>query len=119
MLLQTHLNSKLSCYNLQFIKNLKNLLPFIDYFVYDHNTLNIVIKPADLIFVLSFLKLHTNLQYKLLTAITGVDYPDRQKRFEIIYELLSIRYNSRIRVKILINEIQIVSSCFLLFPAAT
>ena len=36
--------------------------------------------------------------------ICGVDYPSRDKRFEVVYNLLSIKTNSRIRVKTLVDE---------------
>ena len=48
---------------------------------------------------LTFLKNHTNTQFKMLIDITAVDYPSRSSRFEVVYQLLSIHYNARIRVK--------------------
>jgi NADH dehydrogenase (ubiquinone) Fe-S protein 3 len=111
--------SKLTLHQIKFIKNLKKILPNILSYKYDKNTLNLVIKPNELIFVLTVLKLHTTLQYKLLSSITGVDYPDRKKRFELIYELLSVRYNSRVRVKVLVNEVTPITSIYSLFPAST
>jgi NADH dehydrogenase (ubiquinone) Fe-S protein 3 len=113
------IQNKLKLHQIIFIKNLKNLLPSILSYNYDKNTLNLVVDPKDLFFVLTFLNLHSTLQYKLLTSITGVDYPDRKKRFEVIYELLSVRYNSRIRVKTLVNEVTPVKSIHSIFPAAT
>lgn len=118
-MLQNISNPLIKEHQIKFIKNLKRLLPFILSFSQDKNTLNIVVKPEDLIFTLTVLNKHTDLQYKLLTSITGVDYPDRSKRFEVIYELLSVRYNSRIRVKALVNEVTPLTSCYRIFPAAT
>lgn len=43
-------------------------------------------------------------QYKVLTCISGVDYPEHLYRFCVVYELLSLKYNSRVRVKVLIDE---------------
>jgi NADH dehydrogenase (ubiquinone) Fe-S protein 3 len=63
--------------------------------------------------------LHNNAQYNLLTAVSGVDYPYRKKRFEVVYELLSIRFNSRIRVKTFVDEITPLKSMAFVFPAAT
>jgi NADH dehydrogenase (ubiquinone) Fe-S protein 3 len=111
--------SKITLHQINFIKNLKKLIPIILSYKYDKNTLNIVVNSKDLFFVLNVLKLHSTLQYKLLTSITGVDYPDRKKRFEIIYELLSVRYNSRIRVKVLVNEVTPITSIYSIFPAST
>jgi NADH dehydrogenase (ubiquinone) Fe-S protein 3 len=86
---------------------------------YDRQTLVITVKPKDLLFVLNFLKHHSNTQYNLLTAVTGVDYPYRKRRFEVIYELLSVRFNSRIRVKTFVDEITPLTSAVSVFPAAT
>jgi NADH/F420H2 dehydrogenase subunit C len=82
------------------------------------NEIVIYIQNGFLFKLLLFLKSHTMCQYKVLTAISGVDYQKKQNRFEVVYELLSIRYNSRIRVKTAINQLQLVDSCETLFPAA-
>jgi len=99
--------------------HLKSLLPTISSIGYNKQTLVISVKPEDLIFTLQVLKFHTNTQYSLLTAISGVDYPYRKRRFEIVYELLSIRFNSRIRVKTFVDEITPLSSAVSVFSAAT
>jgi len=101
------------------IKHLKNILPVILSSGYNDQTLVLTVKPDDLFFVLSSLKLHKNTQYTLLTAISGVDYPYRKKRFEVAYELLSLRFNSRIRVKTFVEELTPLKSMAFLFPAAT
>jgi NADH:ubiquinone oxidoreductase subunit C len=110
---------KSKLHQINFIKNLKKLLPILLSYNYDRSTLNLITKSEDLFFVLTVLNLHSTLQYKLLTSITCVDYPDRKKRFELIYELLSIRFNSRIRVKVSVNEITPLISVYTLFPAST
>ena len=46
-----------------------------------------------------------NSNYQLLTSISGVDYPEREERFEIVYDILNIKSNSRIRIKTQIDEI--------------
>lgn len=65
-----------------------------------------------------YIRDHTNTQYKLLMDITAVDYPSRDKRFEIVYNLLSIQHNSRIRIKACVDELTPVSSLVSLFSAA-
>jgi NADH/F420H2 dehydrogenase subunit C len=52
----------------------------------------------------SYLKNHTNLQMKILIDITAVDFPTREKRFEVVYHLLSVQYNTRLRVKTSVDE---------------
>src|SRR3546814_7486859 len=51
-------------------------------------------------------KLRDALAYQQLMEIAGVDYPDRQERFEICYHLLSLTKNHRIRVKVATDEDQ-------------
>ena len=60
--------------------------------------------------ILLMLKNHYKYQFKVLTCISGVDYPNNTYRFQIVYELLSIRFNSRTRVKCFANEIIPISS---------
>ena len=67
---------------------------------------------------LTFLKNHTNTQFKMLIDITAVDYPSRSSRFEVLYQLLSIHYNARIRVKTKVDELTPIESVSSLFPSA-
>jgi NADH dehydrogenase (ubiquinone) Fe-S protein 3 len=67
---------------------------------------------------LCFLKYHSNTRFRLLIDVCGVDYPSRQQRFEIVYNLLSIQYNSRIRVQTSVDEITPVDSVVSIFPSA-
>lgn len=83
-----------------------------------NESLIIIVKP-DLIFnVLLFFKNHILYQFKMLTCVSGVDFPSNKYRFQIVYELLSIRYNFRIRIKTFVYELLGVESCERLFAAA-
>ena len=64
------------------------------------------------------LKNHTNSQYKILSDICAVDYPFKKNRFEVVYNLLSITYNSRITIIISIDEKTPVNSCTDIYSAA-
>ena len=66
-----------------------------------------------------FLKYHTNCQYKLISDICAVDYPNKINRFTIVYNLLSIRFNSRLRIKVMINELQSINSITSIYKAAS
>ena len=57
-------------------------------------------------------------QYNCLAAISGTDYPERENRFEVAYELLSTHYNRRVRVKTFVNEFTPISSVTGIYPAA-
>jgi len=78
----------------------------------------ITVRPEKVVSTLIFLKNNTSCQYKLLSCISGVDFPDRKKRFEVVYELLSLTYNARIRVKTRTDEVNPIDSVVSIFPAA-
>jgi len=102
------------------IKNiyiLKNFFP-IEKIQLINNEFIIIVKPEYLIDLLLLLKNHTLFQYKVLSNISGADYPLKNKRFEIVYDLLSICFNSRIRVKTSVNELTTVESSMSIFSAA-
>jgi len=84
--------------------------------VFKHNLI-LLIKPYVLFEFLHFLKFHVLYQFEILTCISGVDYPLNKYRFEIVYELLSVRYNFRIRVKTLASELTTINSCENIFSA--
>uniref|UniRef100_A0A075D3J5 NADH dehydrogenase [ubiquinone] iron-sulfur protein 3 n=1 Tax=Bartramia pomiformis TaxID=52976 RepID=A0A075D3J5_BARPO len=80
---------------------------------------NILYTNPDYLFqLLWFLKYHTNTRFQVLIDICGVDYPSRKQRFEVVYNLLSIQYNSRIRVQTNVDEITPICSAVNIFPSA-
>lgn len=81
--------------------------------------LTISVKPDDLYSVLLFLFNHTNTQYKILSDIAGVDYPTRVNRFEVVFSLLSLRFNHRILVKVEVSEGESIPSVKDIFPGAS
>lgn len=85
--------------------------------VQNHETV-IYVYPEYLSPFLTFLRDHMTTQYKIMMDITAVDYPNRATRFEVVYNLLSVEYNSRIRIKTCIDEITPLSSCTPLFSSA-
>ena len=84
-----------------FLRSLNLSLPhFIEKSFISKREICIYTKPEFLIGLLTFIKLHTNTQFKSLIDITAVDFPDREKRFEVVYMLLSVRFNARIKIKV-------------------
>ena len=83
------------------------------------NELSLNIENNKIIPIFFFLKYHTNCQYKLISDICAVDYPNKINRFIIVYNLLSIRFNSRLRIKVMINELQSINSITNIFKAAS
>ncbi|OQN95486.1 NADH-ubiquinone oxidoreductase 30.4 kDa subunit, mitochondrial [Cryoendolithus antarcticus] len=80
--------------------------------------LTIYISPSGVIPTISFLKYHTAAEFTQVSDITAVDYPTRDQRFEVVYNLLSVRHNARIRVKTYADEATPVPSVCDLYDGA-
>ena len=83
-----------------------------------HDQINICIEDNNLIEVMIFLKTHSSTKFKQLIDITAVDYPERDKRFKMVYLLLSHEKNSRIKIEFDKKEGEILSSLTSIFPSA-
>ena len=101
-----------------FSQSLLKLLPIFNYTFYQKE-LSISISVHQLLPILFFLKNHTYCQYKILSDLCVVDYPNKKKRFNIIYNLLSIRLNNRIRLKLSIHELEPIHSITTIYKAAS
>jgi NADH dehydrogenase (ubiquinone) Fe-S protein 3 len=86
------------------LENLILILPAINYqhFNDSESTLNFSVK--DLVFSLFFFKKHISFQYSLLSCISGVDLLKKAYRFMLSYELLSLTFNNRLRIKIFLDD---------------
>jgi NADH-quinone oxidoreductase subunit C len=76
------------------------------------------VKPDSLPAVMTYLRDDSQCLFKQLMDICGVDYPDRPERFEVVYNLLSLKHNQRIRVKVVVGEGVPVPSVVNIFPCA-
>lgn len=74
--------------------------------------------PEGMIPLMIFLRDHINTQFKCLLDVTAVDFPERAARFEVVYHLLSPRWNNRIRVKVCVDEVTPVPSIWKIFSTA-
>jgi NADH-quinone oxidoreductase subunit C len=64
--------------------------------------------------------LHGEGEFKILVDLCGLDWPNRlPKRFDVVYHLLSLTRNQRIRVKVEVGEGEAIKSCIALYPAAS
>lgn len=88
------------------------------YFEEKTSDLVLNVQPENLLIVLRFLRDHTNCQYKQLIDIVAVDYPSREKRFDVVYMLLRVRYSHRLRVKLSVDVFEGVDSVTSLYPCA-
>ena len=84
----------------------------------DNQELLIEIGENNLVDVVQFLKLDENCKFKQLIDIAGVDYPENDKRFELIYLFLSHENNTRIKLLIKFEINQIINSITKIFPSA-
>lgn len=91
---------------------------YIQQFSVWKDELTIYIPPTAILLIFSFLKNHTAAQFTQVSDICGADYPTRKYRFEIVYNLLSVRHNSRIRVKTYADEVTPVPSICQLYDGA-
>lgn len=83
-----------------------------------HGEQTLTVAASDIVEVLTYLRDDAACQFEVLIDICGVDYPERAKRFEVVYHLLSPRLNQRIRVKLSTDEATPVASVNDVFPAA-
>ena len=96
------------------IKKKRNPIDISD----DFNQLQISISADQILDVVDFIKNDEACEFRQITDIAGVDFPDRQKRFDVIYHFLSFKHNSRLRIKIIIGEDESIPSITSIFPAA-
>ena len=83
-----------------------------------NSELTIEINENDLIEVIQFLKSNERCKFRQLIDIAGVDYPDSEKRFQLVYLLLSHQNNIRIKVSTQFQLNQIINSITKIFPSA-
>lgn len=88
----------------------------------EHRIINdelvLVTRPDSLRKVMRFLRDDSQCLFKILVDVCGVDYPERERRFDVVYNLLSISHNQRIRVKVRVSEDEPVPSVAPLYPTA-
>ena len=84
----------------------------------NNDELLVEIGEVDLFEVVQFLKSNENCKFKQLIDIAGVDYPENEKRFELVYLLLSHEYNTRIKILTKFQVNQTISSLTKIFPSA-
>ncbi|WP_300067892.1 NADH-quinone oxidoreductase subunit C [uncultured Ruegeria sp.] len=83
-----------------------------------HGELNVDVAPSNLVEFIEFLKTDPSCKFSTLVDITGVDYPERAKRFDVVYHFLSMYQNQRIRLRVSIREEDMVPSIVDVHPSA-
>jgi NADH-quinone oxidoreductase subunit C len=69
-----------------------------------HAELTLEVQLPSIVRVMTFLRDDPNLLFRGLVDIAGVDYPEREQRFDVVYHLLSLHHNQRLRVKVVTDE---------------
>ena len=82
------------------------------------NQLEAEVDKKNLIEVLSNLKDGEHCQFRQLTDIAGVDYPNKFPRFEVVYHLLDFKQNIRLRIKVKVSEDETIPSVTAIYPCA-
>ena len=100
-----------------YLKRLSLKIPLENIFVFGNEAV-CVCSVNNLKFVLFFLQNFTYSQFKVLSHISGVDYPEKKNRFEVVYDLLSLRFNVRLRIKVFVNEVTGIPSSVPFFNAS-
>ena len=86
--------------------------------ILENDELLIEINFQDLIEVVQFLKSNEKCKFRQLIDIAGVDYPDEEKRFQLVYLFLSHENNSRIKILLKFESNQTIISLTKIFPSA-
>lgn len=103
--------------NIKSVLTLNKILPII-LFQKFNSEISLLVRVNNLLISLLTLKKSILYQFNLLTAVSGVDYYNNKYRFNVTYELLSLVYNTRVRVKVFLTEIDSVPSIVEIFRNA-
>ena len=94
------------------------LSPAVKEYSVAHHELTVKAEAADIVAVMRFLRDDPRCQFWNIVDIAGVDWPSRERRFDVVYHLLSPKQNARVRVKIETDETTPVHSIIEVFPGA-
>jgi len=85
---------------------------------FDRGELTLDVKAGEIIPVLKYLRENPHCAFEQLIDICGVDWPQRPKRFDVVYHLLSVGKNARVRLKIQVDELTPVASAHEVYVTA-
>jgi NADH-quinone oxidoreductase subunit C len=94
------------------------LAPAVTSYAIAHHELTVNAQARDIVSVMRFLRDDPRCLFCNIIDVTAVDWPGRERRFDVVYHLLSPRHNFRIRVKAETDETTPVSSIIEVFPGA-
>ena len=94
-------------------------VPAVSYAAVEKGELVVRIERDHLLHFFELLRDHPSYRFEQLMDLCGVDFPERPQRFEVVYNLLSVTHNHRIRVIVQTDEVTPVPSVHHLWPCAT
>nr|WP_272211687.1 NADH-quinone oxidoreductase subunit C [Marinicella sp. W31]MDC2877579.1 NADH-quinone oxidoreductase subunit C [Marinicella sp. W31] len=83
-----------------------------------HGELTVFTTPGAIVDVAKFLRDDGQCAFAIIIDVCGVDWPGRAQRFDVVYHLLSPTQNARIRIKVAVDEDEVVPSITSIFPGA-
>jgi len=83
-----------------------------------YGELTLAVAAGDIVEVARFLRNDVQCQFVSIIDICGVDYPGRERRFDVVYHLLSPRHNQRVRIRVMTDEDTPVPSITSVYPGA-
>jgi len=83
-----------------------------------HGELTLTAEAASIVEVMTFLREDADCAFLSFVDVCGADYPEREKRFDVVYHLMSPRHVSRVRIKVETDEVTAVPSITGVFPGA-
>ncbi len=83
-----------------------------------HDELTVDVALSNIVGLVEFLKNDQTCKFSTLVDITAVDYPERAKRFDVVYHFLSMYQNQRIRLRVAVREDEMVPSIVSVHPSA-
>lgn len=99
------------------IINISKLIPVVGVY-YFNNEYSVIVTQKNLLLCLNFLKNHINYNFTILSCVSGVDIITSEYRFAVVYDLLSIKYNLRLKVKVFVNEVTAVPTTISVYKNA-
>ncbi len=85
---------------------------------FEKEEISVRVTAESLLNAVVFLKENPNCLCQCLMDIAGVDYPERERRFDVVYQFLSLKHNLRVRLKVGVFENEIVPSLTEFYPSA-
>lgn len=101
-----------------YLKSRKNFSKSVLKSTVSKGELCLTIRRENVVKVMTFLRDDAGCDFKQLVDVCGVDYPERAERFDVVYNLLSLKHNQRIRIKLSTSEEASVDSVMSVFSTA-